>query len=362
MKPTSTQGRGGFTLIELLVVIAIIGILSTLAIVALGSARQKSRDAKRLADLKQVANALELYYSDNNQYPTAITPGQPLSNGTTVYMASVPSNPSPRADGSCPDQNYTYMVDSTNKSYSFTGCIGTSTSPSASTSSSTVSAMPSGTFVCGQNITDNDGHQYTTVQVGTQCWMKENIRTRLNPDGSCINGQVNNVCNIQANNTAFDCISTSSNARDSSVDCTSGYAIYTWAGMMNGATTEGAQGICPTGWHIPTNAETHTLELYLTDSPSNESTCNGARNGTTSCATAGTKLKTGGSSGFEWIRTGGRSSNGSTFVDSGNVAYLWSSTPSGGTAWYREVSTAATDILLRPLSKSFSYPVRCLKN
>ena len=59
----------GFTIIELLVVIAIIGLLSTLAVVALNSARLKARDAKRLADLKQVQTALELYYTDKNAYP-----------------------------------------------------------------------------------------------------------------------------------------------------------------------------------------------------------------------------------------------------------------------------------------------------
>jgi len=59
----------GFTLIELLVVIAIIGLLSTLAVVALNSARQKARDAKRVADIKQVQTALELFYNDNSGYP-----------------------------------------------------------------------------------------------------------------------------------------------------------------------------------------------------------------------------------------------------------------------------------------------------
>jgi prepilin-type N-terminal cleavage/methylation domain-containing protein len=58
-----------FTLIELLVVIAIIALLASIVLVALGSARVKSRDAKRVADLTAVNNALELYYSDNGHYP-----------------------------------------------------------------------------------------------------------------------------------------------------------------------------------------------------------------------------------------------------------------------------------------------------
>ncbi len=63
--------KKGFTLIELLVVIAIIGLLSTLAVVALGSAREKSRDARRLSDIKQIQTALELFYTDNNSYPSS---------------------------------------------------------------------------------------------------------------------------------------------------------------------------------------------------------------------------------------------------------------------------------------------------
>jgi prepilin-type N-terminal cleavage/methylation domain-containing protein len=63
------KNKKGFTLIELLVVIAIIGLLSTLAVVALTSARTKARDSKRVADMKQVQTAMELYYSANNDYP-----------------------------------------------------------------------------------------------------------------------------------------------------------------------------------------------------------------------------------------------------------------------------------------------------
>jgi len=61
--------RKGFTLIELLVVIAIIGLLSSVILASLSSARMKARDAKRLSDMRQVMIALELYYSDNGKYP-----------------------------------------------------------------------------------------------------------------------------------------------------------------------------------------------------------------------------------------------------------------------------------------------------
>lgn len=59
----------GFTLIELLVVIAIIGLLSSIVLVSLNSARQKARDARRLIDMKQIQLALALYYDSNDSYP-----------------------------------------------------------------------------------------------------------------------------------------------------------------------------------------------------------------------------------------------------------------------------------------------------
>jgi len=59
----------GFTLIELLVVIAIIGVISSSVLAAVGTARESARDARRIADARQIMTALELYYSDNNQFP-----------------------------------------------------------------------------------------------------------------------------------------------------------------------------------------------------------------------------------------------------------------------------------------------------
>jgi prepilin-type N-terminal cleavage/methylation domain-containing protein len=68
------RNKKGFTLIELLVVIAIIGLLSTLAVVSLNSARGKARDARRISDVKTVQTALELYKSDHGEQ----LPGIPM--------------------------------------------------------------------------------------------------------------------------------------------------------------------------------------------------------------------------------------------------------------------------------------------
>ncbi len=146
MKTLRNKNKAGFTLIELLVVIAIIGLLASVVLLALNSARAKSRDAKRLADIRQIASAMELYFNDVNGYPTLSTPGTFTSGNLNVatkaplsptYIGQLPAAPSP-ADGTCASTgansneywmfaNSTGATQSLTNSYNISFCLGAQT-------------------------------------------------------------------------------------------------------------------------------------------------------------------------------------------------------------------------------------------
>ena len=157
---TSASGAGlasgrGFTLIELLVVISIIGLLASIILVSVSSARQKARDAKRVGDLNQTAKALENFYNDAAAYPTGTgAPGAAGSytaspngallgsmilqaitirgtfNLTPSYLTSLPQAPNPPDGINCNSGNnvYMYQANAAGTTYTISFCIGNSTS------------------------------------------------------------------------------------------------------------------------------------------------------------------------------------------------------------------------------------------
>ncbi len=95
----------GFTLIEMLIVIAVIGILASAVLVGLGPVQRQGRDSRRIADLRQVQNALELYYNKCGHYPGDATCGSTIPGddwnamttaltGASIGIKSIPFDPS----------------------------------------------------------------------------------------------------------------------------------------------------------------------------------------------------------------------------------------------------------------------------
>lgn len=91
----------GFTFIEVLVVTTIIAVLTMIGVTNFGVANKKARDGKRKGDLEQIRSALELYYTDESDYPASITFGNALASATETYMETIPEDPSST-------QNYVY--------------------------------------------------------------------------------------------------------------------------------------------------------------------------------------------------------------------------------------------------------------
>ncbi len=350
--PARIAKRGGFTLIELLVVIAIIAILATIAVFSLQNARAKGRDARRVADVKQMQTALELFFNDQNRYPTR----QELSGGslagvytegTTTYMAKIPTPPTP-ADGNCTNSSaYTYSQTDGGASYTISYCTGGVVGGMAS---GVKCASPAGIndgsdcipFNCGEPLVvtsiaghtcntgapDYDTCTYNTVQLGTQCWLRKNINV-----GSIINSSA-----LPTNNSTLEkyCYN------NDSATCQSEGALYEWNEAVN-YDGSNRQGICPNGWHMPNSAAISEL----------------AANVCVAGDCANLLAAPIGNSGFDLLYSG-RLDLGSGFNFGGTAGYFFTSS-------YSKVSVTAASAPYNLYNvggglDSVAWPVRCLKN
>lgn len=118
---------------------------------------------------------------------------------------------------------------------------------------------PQPAFDCGNStVTDIDGNVYNTVKLGTQCWMKENLKTTRYSDGTTIE-----LGSTTSSSTAYRYYPND----DADNVSTYGY-LYNWKAVMNDAsasnsTPSGVQGVCPDGWHVPSDLEWTMLTTYL---------------------------------------------------------------------------------------------------
>jgi len=127
----------GFTLIELLVVISIISVLSALLMANFIGVRQRGRDAERKSDLRQIQSALELYRADAGGYPDStlgeypVNCGDPINNGSTVYMQELPCDPLSSLG------MYEYTSFNGGQTYQLSSCIENNNDPDIDSSPTT---------------------------------------------------------------------------------------------------------------------------------------------------------------------------------------------------------------------------------
>ena len=225
-------------------------------------------------------------------------------------------------------------------------------------------------LICGvSTLTDIDGNVYNTIQIGNQCWMKENLRTKKYANGTPIS---------QGSSTTSTTTAYWNYPTDSSSNMSTYGLLYNWKAVMgssssSSANPSGVQGICPTGWHMPSDAEWKQMEMAVGMSQSDAD--NTGWRGDIAARLCGNTGWTSSSNDNAAGNTSaaGRNSSGFSALPAGyylggygNFGYganFWSSTEASSTdAYSRYLNYVTSGVYRNGSSKKYGYSVRCLKD
>ncbi len=204
-------------------------------------------------------------------------------------------------------------------------------------------------------VTDIDGNVYTTITIGNQEWMAENLRVTHYQNGDAITKVLNASTWTGLSEGAY------CNYDNNDNDVLTHGSLYNWHAAAD------SRNIAPEGWHVPTDAELNQMEMYIGMSQS-EAEATGFRG-----TDEGTKLKSingwnGGGSGtdeygFTALPAGLRSSTSGNYEWMGSQLFLWASSEYSGThGWYHSLPHDHADINRSPDSKYFGFSIRCVKD
>jgi uncharacterized protein (TIGR02145 family) len=205
----------------------------------------------------------------------------------------------------------------------------------------TYSAPPAVFTNCGDEIGYN-GYNYTTVQIGAQCWFKENLRTTQYADGSSIQEVTNDFvwsitdhgARAAYNNDAYN------------VELY-GY-LYNWYAVANAA------GLCPTGWHVPYHEDWDALTTPLSEG--------GVAYNMKSSSSDSPSWDGSNSSGFSALPGGFRLDSNGDFYSEGSSGYWWSASPYGpSSATYLRIDSNYEHVYQSSQNQRYGYSVRCMK-
>ncbi len=197
-----------------------------------------------------------------------------------------------------------------------------------------------------------DGNQYDAVKIGNQIWMAENLRylpSVVEPGTG-------------SNTTAYYYVygynGTDVNAAKATANYTTYGVLYNWTAVMNGqassaANPSGVQGVCPTGWHLPSDAEWTTLIDYV----GGESVAGGKLKATSGWNSSGNGTD---DYSFSALPGGYRDQDG-TFANIGNYGCLRSATEDNtDNAWYRDMLHDSNSVVRNSYYKKLGFSVRCV--
>lgn len=211
---------------------------------------------------------------------------------------------------------------------------------------------------CGDQFVDpRDGQSYNTVSIGTQCWMAENLNIGTRIDG-ILNHKDDQTDNGIIEKFCYD---------NDDLNCDTYGGLYQWNEMMQYTNTEGAQGICPSGWHLPTDDEWKVLEMELGMSQSAADAAvswKGTDEGTKLKSTSGWQSNGNGnnSSGFTGL-PGGWFFFEYTFFYKEYSGFWWTSTQQySQNAWYHNITYFNSKVRRKDWPKHGGFSVRCVKD
>ena len=333
--------KKGFTLIELLAVIVILAIIALIASPIIIGLIDDARKESFKSSAYGIVKAGEILYSKDMMNNTKEEVVFTYNNGEETSSVD---NKQLEYNGAKPDSGNVFINEDGKIAiiiYNGTYCAekGYDESEIRITSKSKEECKITLPFECGNTLFDSrDGLSYTTIEIGEQCWMAENLKYTGN-------GCAGKTWNATAPHDACQSHSTDWGEE----------VLYQWEAAMNwdGVTPsnpeelERTQGLCPDGWHIPTDEEWTILTSFVVEN-------------------AGTKLKAitptwdgNDTVGFNAKPAGYRSSGGSLFFV-GSFGYWWSSSISGSNAWYRSLYSGDSGVGRGSISQAVGSSVRCL--
>ena len=205
----------------------------------------------------------------------------------------------------------------------------------------------------GVSTVTYDGYTYDLVAIGDQCWFAENLRTTQYADGSSIPEVTDGTAWSGLNDGARCAFN-----NDASNLATYGY-LYNWYAV------DDVRGLCPTGWHVPTDGEFMTLEMELgmSESEANGTGWRGTNQGTQMKSSASDSPAWNGTntSGFSGLAGGGRDYYG-VFESEGYYGFFWSASASGTYAWARRLNGGDTEVRRKDDPLRFGFSVRCVRD